>query len=180
MQRFGSDPPLRHMLNKLVGGASRMTRGEIAGVVLTSTLTREGAKPERKETVFAANLAAINVPVFTLSHSGDKCAITPPSDAANIKVALTSSPKVEVVVVSGGLPPVSDPCEAKAGHGLLRHRAQRRGADLGLDQEQPQIAARSKFNPFDIPSPGRAIEDPPAALSLLDCSIHSHPSWLLS
>ncbi len=104
--------------NAAVGGASRMTKGEIAGVVLTSSLTREGAKPQLKETVFQANLAAINVPVLILSHSGDKCPITPPSDAESIKAALKGSPKVEVQMVSGGLLPISPPCEAKAEHGF--------------------------------------------------------------
>jgi dienelactone hydrolase len=122
--------------NAAVGGASRMTKGEIAGVVLTSTLTREGARPELKETVFAANLAAINVPVLVLSHAGDKCAITPPGDASRIKAALTSSPKVEIATVSGGLPPVSEPCEAKAEHGFY-------GIEPGV---VAQIAAWIKSN----------------------------------
>jgi len=104
--------------NAAVGGAARMTKGEIAGVVLTSSLTRQGGKPEFKETVFAANLGAINVPVLILSHTGDQCQITPPGDAASIKAALKTSPKVDVQMVSGGLPPISDPCEAKAQHGF--------------------------------------------------------------
>ena len=104
--------------NAAVGGASRMTKGEIAGVVLTSTLTRPGGKPELKETVFAANLAAINVPVLILSHTGDQCNLTPPADNANVKAALKGSPKVEVQTVSGGLPPISPACEAKAEHGF--------------------------------------------------------------
>ncbi|HXP75270.1 MAG TPA: alpha/beta hydrolase [Stellaceae bacterium] len=104
--------------NAAVGGASRLTKGEIAGIVLTSSLTREGGRPELKETVFAANLAAINVPVLILSHTGDKCNITPPGDDANIKAALKSSPKVDVQMVSGGLAPISPPCEARAEHGF--------------------------------------------------------------
>ena len=104
--------------NAAVGAASRMTKGEIAGIVLTSSLTRQGGKPDLKETVFDANLAAINVPVLILSHSGDKCAITPPGDAERIKAALKSSPKVDVVMVSGGSPPISDACQAQAEHGF--------------------------------------------------------------
>jgi hypothetical protein len=104
--------------NAAVGGASRMTKGEIAGIVLTSSLTRQGDKPNLKETVFDANLAGIDVPVLILSHSGDKCAITPPGDAERIKAALKSSPKVEVVMVSGGSPPISDACQAQAEHGF--------------------------------------------------------------
>ena len=105
--------------NAAAGAAGRMTHGEIAGVVLTSTLTREGGKSQFKETVFKADLAAINVPVLILSHSGDKCPETPPGDAERIKAALKSSPKVEIVMVSGGFPPQSPPCEARAEHGFL-------------------------------------------------------------
>jgi poly(3-hydroxyalkanoate) synthetase len=104
--------------NAAVGGASRMTKGEIAGVVLTSTLTRQGGKPELKETVFQANLAAINVPVLILSHTNDQCNLTPPSDGASLKAALKGSPKVEMQTASGGLAPISPPCEAKAQHGF--------------------------------------------------------------
>lgn len=104
--------------NAAVGGASRMTKGEIGGVVLTSTLTRQGGRPELKETVFQANLAAINVPVLILSHKDDQCNLTPPIDSASVKAALKGSPKVEVQIVSGGLPPISQPCEAKAAHGF--------------------------------------------------------------
>jgi len=104
--------------NAAVGGASRLTKGEIAGIVLTSSLTRQGGRPEFKETVFAADLAAINVPVLILSHSGDKCAITPPGDAEGIKAALKASPKVDVAMVSGGPPPISDACQAQAEHGF--------------------------------------------------------------
>jgi dienelactone hydrolase len=105
--------------NAAVGAASRMTHGEIAGVVLTSTLTRQGGKPQLKETIFDANLAAINVPVLILSHTGDKCDLTPPGDAERVKAALKSSPKVEIVMVSGGQPARSPPCEAFSEHGFL-------------------------------------------------------------
>jgi hypothetical protein len=104
--------------NAAVGAASRLTHGEIAGVVLTSTLTRQGGKPNLKETVYDAKLAAINVPVLIFSHTGDKCELTPPGDGASLKAALKSSPKVEVATASGGLAPISPPCEAKAEHGF--------------------------------------------------------------
>ena len=105
--------------NAAVGAASRLTHGEIAGVVLTSTLTHQGGKPQFKETVFQADLAAIDVPVLILSHSGDECNLSPPGDAGRVKAALSASPKVEVMMVSGGSPPESQPCEARAQHGFL-------------------------------------------------------------
>ena len=97
------------------GGAGRLTAGEIAGVVLTSSVTR----PSRSsgETVFGADLERVSVPVLVVSHAGDRCAVTPASDAERIRRALPKSPKTEVMLFEGGLPPKSNECEAFAEHG---------------------------------------------------------------
>jgi len=92
----------------------------IAGIVLTSSVTRRGRKSDFKDTVFSADLAAINVPVLILSYSGDKCTVSPPGDASSIKSALKSSTKVEVQIARGGSPaPNADPCEANSEHGYF-------------------------------------------------------------
>jgi hypothetical protein len=122
--------------NAAVGGAAHMTKGEIAGVVLTSTVTRAGGRPELKEVVYQANLAAINVPVLILSHASDQCNLTLPGDGPSLKAALKGSPKVEVQTVSGGLPPLTQPCEAKSAHGFY-------GIE---DQVVAQISAWIKAN----------------------------------
>lgn len=98
-------------------GAARLTGGEIAGVVLTSSLTR----PSRvsTETVFGAGLDRVTVPALILSHRGDRCAATPPSDADSIRAALTHAPATEIILVEGGSPPRSDACEAFSEHGYL-------------------------------------------------------------
>ena len=103
-------------------GASHLTRHEIAGLVLTSTITRPGGQAH--ETVFGANLAAIDVPVLILSHEGDRCKETPPADRPRIKAALTGATTVEIATLGGGLPPKSGPCEAKAEHGYYGVEAQ--------------------------------------------------------
>ncbi|HUA52187.1 MAG TPA: hypothetical protein VMB81_08480 [Candidatus Sulfotelmatobacter sp.] len=96
-------------------GAARLTHAEIAGAVLTSSVSR----PARivSETVFGADLDRIDVPVLIVSHRGDRCGSTPPSDGERIRSALTKSPKVEIVLMDGGLPPKSNECEAFAEHG---------------------------------------------------------------
>lgn len=104
--------------NAASNGGARLTHGEIAGVVLTASITRPGGKPLFKETVFDNRLAAINVPVLIVSHAGDSCVQTPPGDGAKLKAALTASPRNEVVLMSGGLPAKSDACEAFAEHGF--------------------------------------------------------------
>jgi pimeloyl-ACP methyl ester carboxylesterase len=104
--------------NAVANAASRMTHGEIAGIVLTSTLTEEGNRPDLRETVFGANLAAIDVPTLIVSHTDDACNLSPPSDGARLKAALTGAPAVDIITLSGGKPPISGPCEAKAPHGF--------------------------------------------------------------
>jgi len=104
--------------NAATNAAAAMSHGEIAGVVLTSTLTRPGGRPELQETVYGTDLAAINVPVLIASHVDDACNLSPPSENAKLKSMLTHSPKTEIITVSGGLPPRSQPCEARAPHGF--------------------------------------------------------------
>jgi hypothetical protein len=104
--------------NAVANGASHLTHGEIAGIILTSPITEPGKGNDLKETVFEANLAAINVPIFIVSHSDDSCSMTPPGDQAKLTAAFTSSPFAKAILVSGGKPAVSAPCEAEAPHGF--------------------------------------------------------------
>jgi len=103
--------------NAAANGAALMTRGEIAGAVLTSSLTQSGRRGS--ETVFGAKLDRITVPTLIVSHEGDRCLYTPPSDAERIRRALSNSPKTEVILVNGGFPPRSNECEAYSEHGYL-------------------------------------------------------------
>ncbi|MGH7035130.1 MAG: hypothetical protein ACREFL_15465 [Stellaceae bacterium] len=104
--------------NAAVNAAAALTHGEIAGIVLTSSLTRAGRRPELQETVYGADLAAINVPVLIASHVDDACNLSPPTENAKLRSMLTHSPRSEIITVSGGLPPRSQPCEAFAPHGF--------------------------------------------------------------
>ena len=85
------------------------------GAVVSSSITLpSGNEPE---TVFSAGLERVRVPVLIQLHTGDSCFATPPGNAPRIKAALTSSPAVELQSFSGGLPPASQPCEARSAHG---------------------------------------------------------------
>lgn len=92
--------------------ASRLT-GKIAGLVLTSSVTRSNV-----ETVFDANLAAITVPVLIVANQNDACPGTPPGDAPSIVPSLVRSPRKEVVYVKSDQID-SSVCEAFAPHGFL-------------------------------------------------------------
>jgi pimeloyl-ACP methyl ester carboxylesterase len=95
----------------------------IDGVVLTSSITR--SKPNWKiasshpNGVASMRLAAITVPTLIVSHRKDGCDITPAGDAPKLTKALSKSRKVDVVILDGGSPPQSKPCEAMSQHGFL-------------------------------------------------------------
>ena len=95
----------------------------VDGLVLTSTITR--AKPDWKikdshrDGVASMPLAKVSVPTLIVSHRKDGCDVTPAADAAKLRKGLTKARNVEVVLLDGGDPPQSDPCEAKSQHGFL-------------------------------------------------------------
>lgn len=95
----------------------------IAGVVLTSTVTR--APPEwaiaksQPNGVADMALSEITVPTLIVSHREDGCIDLPAGDAAMLEARLTKSRKAEIVLLDGGDPPQSSPCEAYAAHGYF-------------------------------------------------------------
>jgi len=95
-------------------GAARLG-GKIAGVVLTSSVTRQNRSGE---TVFDANPAAIAVPALVVANQGDTCPSTPPADANAILGYLGRSPRKEVILVQSS-EIRSPPCEAMSPHGYL-------------------------------------------------------------
>src|SRR5437763_14324970 len=89
--------------------------GKIAGLVLTSSVTR----PNRSgETVFDSEPGLIPQPALIVANQGDTCRATPPGDAPSVAAALARSPRKEVVFVASDQIQ-SDPCEALSPHGFL-------------------------------------------------------------
>lgn len=103
------------------GGA--IAAKKVNGLVLTSTITR--AKPDWKiarshrNGVASMKLSRVAVPTLIMSHRNDGCELTPAADASKLKRRLSRSAKVEIVLLKGGSPPQSDPCEAMSQHGFL-------------------------------------------------------------
>jgi pimeloyl-ACP methyl ester carboxylesterase len=95
----------------------------VDGLVMSSTITR--AKPQWKiaqshrDGVASMPLEQIRVPTLVVSHKKDGCDITPAADTAKLTKRLTKAAKVDVVLLDGGSPPQSKPCEAKSQHGFL-------------------------------------------------------------
>lgn len=95
----------------------------IDGLALTSTITR--AKPDwsiansHPSGVASMALFRIKVPALVMSHRMDGCDLTPAADAPMLKSRLTSVATVKIIVLDGGAPPQSAPCEARSQHGFL-------------------------------------------------------------
>jgi pimeloyl-ACP methyl ester carboxylesterase len=95
----------------------------LGGIVLTSTITRSkpnwniaGSHPNG---VASMRLSAVSVPTLIMSHRKDGCDITPAADSPKLVRALAKSRKVETVLLDGGSPPLSEPCQARSQHGFL-------------------------------------------------------------
>ncbi len=117
----------------------------VDGLVLTSAITR--SKPDWKiagshsDGVASMALSRVRVPTLILSHRNDRCDITPASDAPKLTARLTAARPVEAATLDGGLPPQSEPCEAKAQHGFFGIEKQ------AVDKIAAFVKANSKIAP---------------------------------
>lgn len=93
----------------------------IDGLVLSSSITRVSRRDAY--TVRRLDLASIRVPTLLLAQAEDSCALTPPGDAPALLEALGSRDK-QILILSGGAPPRSGPCEALAHHGFIGQERQ--------------------------------------------------------
>jgi hypothetical protein len=90
--------------------------GKVAGVVLTSSVTRVGGRAG--ETVSSAGPAAIAVPVLVVANNGDSCPLSLPADAPGLLESMPASPRKELILVDSTATQ-SAPCEAFSPHGYL-------------------------------------------------------------
>lgn len=96
-----------------MNGAAHAAEGEVAGLILTESVSRLGGS---KETVFDADPGAVKVPALIIANTNDACFVAPPADAERIAESLTGSPAVKVAHVSGGIVEGKD-CSAHSPHG---------------------------------------------------------------
>ena len=88
---------------------------KVAGVVLTSSVTRMG---RAGETAFESEPGAIRVPALVVSNTGDQCQFSPPGDGPRLLAALAASPRREFITVASN-EIRGAPCEAFSPHGYL-------------------------------------------------------------
>lgn len=72
------------------------------GLVLTSTVTKEGFSRGMAHSVTLALLHEISVPVLLVHHKNDGCYVTPYDAMPGLVAALKSAKKVELITVDGG------------------------------------------------------------------------------
>lgn len=91
------------------------------GVILTSSMTVLDAAGHCGKSVYDASLAEIKSPVLIVSHRDDGCTCSPGGAVAGAKLltALSGAAAKEHKIYSGGSPPMSGPCDARAPHGFF-------------------------------------------------------------
>ena len=72
------------------------------GLVLASSVTKDGVTPKMAQVVHWVPLHSIRVPVLLVHHEKDGCYVTPYGAMANLKAAFKASPEVALLTVSGG------------------------------------------------------------------------------
>jgi hypothetical protein len=88
----------------------------VHGAVVSSAITLLSGN--NHDTVFSVALDRIRQPVLIQYHTDDRCFVTPPGNVPRIQSALSGAAAVAIQSFSGGLPPASSACEARAQHGF--------------------------------------------------------------
>jgi hypothetical protein len=97
-----------------MNGAAHARPGQLAGLVLTESVSRLGGS---HETVFDADPAAVRVPALVVANRDDACDVAPPTDAPKIAHSMVNSPGVRVLIVSGGIKHSHEACGSLTPHG---------------------------------------------------------------
>jgi predicted alpha/beta-fold hydrolase len=90
--------------------ASVIDDPSLAGVILTAVYPPAD--------LGSIDFSEIDDPVLIVHHVYDECRVTPYHGAIELKKRLTESPQVDLVGVTGVIPPASGPCDALSNHGF--------------------------------------------------------------
>lgn len=97
--------------------AAQLPPGTVAGIVLTSSVTRYN-RARNKNRVQDAKLDGVGVPVLIAHHEDDACALTPFADVPGLAKEFTKAPRVDVKPYTGGGNYRGDECGPFAAHGF--------------------------------------------------------------
>jgi hypothetical protein len=98
-----------------MNGAAHISRRELAGVVLTESVSRQS---KSGETVFDASPNRVTVPALIVANRTSACRVAPAEDAPKIAAAMTNAHEVKVLYVEGGVTRSRD-CGSLSPHGYL-------------------------------------------------------------
>jgi pimeloyl-ACP methyl ester carboxylesterase len=98
-----------------MNGAAHLTKGEIAGVVLTESVSRQS---KSGETVFDVAPGDVTAPALIVSNRDSACRVAPATDAPRIAAAMTRAREVNVIYVQGGVTRSSS-CGSESPHGYF-------------------------------------------------------------
>jgi hypothetical protein len=116
-----------------MNGAAHLDATQLAGVVLTESVSVLGGS---HETVFQADPQNVRVPALVVANRDDQCEVAPPGNAQRIASAMSASPSVKVVEVSGGVQRSSNACGSLTPHGYYGIETQVVNAIVGwMDQQ---------------------------------------------
>jgi hypothetical protein len=98
-----------------MNGAAHLSTAELAGVVLTESVSR---RSKSGETVFDASPDRVTAPVLIVANRDSACRVAPAEDAPRIAAAVTRAPDVKVIYVQGGVTR-SWECGSESPHGYF-------------------------------------------------------------
>jgi hypothetical protein len=98
-----------------MNGAAHLSKAELAGVVLTESVSR---RSKSGETVFDAAPGRVTVPALIVANRDSRCRAAPAGDAPRIAAAMTRAPEVKVLYVQGGVTR-SWECGSESPHGYF-------------------------------------------------------------
>lgn len=97
--------------------AARLRSGGPDGLVLTSSIVASSRRTGPLDSI--VDVGAITIPTLIVHNKEDACFVTPFSAVPDFVQRFTHAPRKELIAVSGGSPPQSDPCEPLARHGYF-------------------------------------------------------------
>ncbi|WP_266157152.1 alpha/beta hydrolase [Dyella silvatica] len=104
-----------------MNGAAHLAADQLAGVVLTESVSRLGGS---HETVFQAHPQDVRVPALVVANRDDHCDVAPPGDAPCIASAMSHAASVRVLYVTGGIDRSHKACGSLTPHGYYGIEAQ--------------------------------------------------------
>ena len=96
---------------------ARLKTGGPDGLVLTSSMT--AATKHNVSVDVAVDVGAITIPTLFVHNKEDGCVAATFGGVASLMDKFKRAPRKELIAVSGGSPPQSDPCQAFSRHGYL-------------------------------------------------------------